>query len=303
MRWLWVFLCFSITQAQNLYVAVTANNHLGFEPEIRLENFSLDDSKINLRLAYQEAIEFGVLMRQTTSFGPAGNVALEGQASVATNGDYQLALEARGVIASLAANVKGQLFDALPERFELSKAFASNRPRYKQGLALEFGLSYRLSRNEILSAYPSIFFLQEGFAAQLEANYKRFKLLEPHDGSFLLQAYLSPEGKGYGALGFQINLNDRKLPSLSASTWLSLGSQGFLPGLKANLRQSFKSVDGELDLSLGLEPYRSDFLPYYLQASYVQALGSGHLETHLYTTLGARDISPVTLTVGYRYSF
>ena len=100
MRLLWILLCFGLSQAQTLHFAVSANGYLKIEPEIRLKNFELRDTKIDLRLAYQKAIEFGVTMRQSTSFGPVGNISLEGQADVSSAGDYHLSLNADGVIAS-----------------------------------------------------------------------------------------------------------------------------------------------------------------------------------------------------------
>jgi hypothetical protein len=295
-----LFLVLSAAQAQTLHFGLSAPL---LEPEIILEDLELSDTRIDLRLAYQETLEFGVSMSQTTSLGPVGNVALLGQADVATSGHYQVSLAAEGVIGSVAASLEGKLFKGLPGIFSLHEAFENTRPRYKAGSSLDIGLSYRLSRNQVISAYPSFYFLPEGFATKLEADYKLYKLFEPHDGSFLLQAYVSPEQKTYAALGFQFDLNDKDLPSIAASAWLSLGHQGFLPGLKASLSQSFKPIEGKLSLSLGLEPYRSDFIPYYLQASYTQALGSGVLEANLYTALGTRELAPITLKVGYGYRF
>ena len=203
----------------------------------------------------------------------------------------------------MAANLDVSLFSALPGTFEIGEAFTNTRPRFTQGSSLDIGLSYRLSRNEVLSAYPSVYFLEEGFAAKLDADFKIYKLFEPHDGTFLLQTYLSPVGHSYGAVGFQFDLNDKTLPSMAASIWLSLSHQGLLPGLKASFNQSFKSLDGKLGISLGLKPYRTDFIPYYLQASYSQAFEFGTLEAHLYSSLGAKDVAPLTLQVGYSYKF
>ena len=293
----------SNTQSQTLHFAVSATSHLGIEPELKLTQLELRGTKIDLRLAYQDVLEFGLRMRQTTSFGPVGNITLEGQADIASNGKYQLSLSADGVIGSVAANLDGHIFNTLPGTFNLSEAFETTRPHFAQGSSLGMGLSYRLSRNQVLSAYPSLYFLQEGFAATLEADFKIYKFFEPHDVSFLLQAYLSPSGKTYTALGFQFDLNEKNLPSMAASAWLSLGSQGLLPGLRASLSQSFKSTNSKLGVSLGLEPYRSDFIPYYLQASYTQAFDFGTLEANLYTALGTETVAPLTLKIGYAYKF
>lgn len=303
MRWLWLLLWLGFTQAQTLHFAVSANSYLQIEPEVKLENLDLNDTKIDLRLALQESLEFGVTLRQTTSFGPVGNVALVGQADFSSNGHYQLSLAAEGVIASVAANLGVHLFKAFPGNFDMTEAFETTRPRFKQGWGFDIGANYRLSRNEVIGASPAVYFFDEGFAATFEANYKIYKLFEPHDGTFLFQGYLSPAGHSYGAVGFQFDLNDKTLPSLAASAYLSLGQQGFLPGFKASLSQSFKSSNGKLELNLGLEPYRKDFLPYYFQASYSQNLGTGNLEANIYSALGTNDISPLTFELGYAYKF
>ena len=226
MRLFWILLCLGLSEAQTLHFAVSTNSYGHVEPEIRFTNVELKDTKIDLRLAYQAATEFGVTMRQTTSFGPVGNISLEGQADVLSTGDYQLFLNADGVIASVAANLSASLFSALPGTFDIGEAFTNTRPRFTQGSSLDIGLSYRLSRNEVLSAYSSLYFLEEGFATKLDADFKIYKLFEPHDATFLLQTYLSPVGHSYGAIGFQFDLNDKTLPSLATSVWLSLGDQG-----------------------------------------------------------------------------
>jgi hypothetical protein len=303
MRLLWIFLCFGIAQAQTLYFAVSINSLLQIEPELRLENLEFEDTKIDLRVAYQKDLEFGVAMRQSTSFGPLGNIALEGQADVSSTGQYQISLNAKGVIAALAASLGGSIFNVLPGGFQGIEAFTLSRPRFTKGSSLDMGLSYRLSRNEVLSAYPSLYFLEDGFAGKLDADYKIYKRFEPHDASFLLQTYLSPVGHHYGAVGFQFDLNDKTLPSMTASAWLGLGHQGIWPGLKASLSQTFKSIDGKLGISLGLEPYRTDFIPYYFQASYSQHFDFGVLEAHLYSSLGTEHMSSVGFQVGYAYKF
>jgi hypothetical protein len=172
-----------------------------------------------------------------------------------------------------------------------------------KGSSIDMGLSYRLSRTQVLSAYPSLYFFDEGFAAKLEVDYKLYKFFDPNDASFLLQAYVSPDHKAFGAIGFQFDLNEKNLPSIAASAWLSLGHQGLLPGAKASLTQSFKTIDSRLNLSLGLEPYRSDFIPYYLRATYTHSVGVGVLEANVYTALGARGMAPLTVNIGYTYKF
>jgi hypothetical protein len=297
-----IALC-TIIQAQNLNFTVSLNSDLEFEPEIILENLELRDTKIDLRLAYQHGLEFGLAMRQTTSFGPVGTVALAGFADVSSAGHYQLSLNADGVIGPVAARLGGQLFKALPGDFDIAEAFETTRPRYMKGSSIDMGLSYRLSRTQVLSAYPSLYFFDEGFAAKLEVDYKLYKFFDPNDASFLLQAYVSPDHKAFGAIGFQFDLNEKNLPSIAASAWLSLGHQGLLPGAKASLTQSFKTIDSRLNLSLGLEPYRSDFIPYYLRATYTHSVGVGVLEANVYTALGARGMAPLTVNIGYTYKF
>jgi hypothetical protein len=303
MRLVWIILWLGFVQAQTFHVGLSTDHQFVIEGELRLENLELRDTKINVRLALQQAVEFGVTMHQTSSFGPVGNIALQGQADVASSGDYQLALHADGVLGSVAANLGGQIFNSLPGDFSIAEAFDDMRPRFSKGSSLNLGVSYRLSRTQVISANPAIYFVDQGFAASLDADYKIYKLFDPNDATFLLGLYTSPVGHSYATLGFQFDLNQKNLPSITAAGYLSLGSQGLLPGVTASLSQKLKSTDAKLGLTLGLEPYRSDFVPYYLTAFYLRDFETGTLEANLYSALATNNLAPITLKVSYAYKF
>jgi hypothetical protein len=298
----------ALAQAQDLEFGIFFNTDALVEPELKLTKLDMSGVDVNLRLAggISGPIEFGVKMRQDTSLSALGNVTVQAQYDVSTFGQAQFLLHANGVIGSVAASVGWQIFNALPGAFDYAEAFSDMRPRLLgDGLAFDLGASYRLNRTLILSAYPSLYFVSgDGLGGRLNADLRLAKLFDPNDASILLLGYLEPGAEtNFVAFGFEFDFNERSLPPIVASVWLGAGSNGFAPGLRASISQSLNSIKAKYGAEVGLEPYRTDIMPYRLNGFYEQQLGSGKLRGDVFGALGDESVPALTLKASYALPF
>lgn len=299
---------FSLSQAQELGFGVFLNTDFRLEPEITLRDLDLSDVNLELRLAggISGPIEFGARLRQDTSSGPLGNSRVQAQYDFSTLGGTQFLLQANGVIGPVAANAGWQIFNTLPGDFDFAEAFTDVRPRLAvNGMAFDLGASYRINRTLIVSAYPSLYLVSgDGLGFRLNADLRFARLFDPNDASVLLLGYLEPGGESsFAAFGFEFDFNERSLPPIVASAWLGAGSNGFAPGLRASISQRLPDINASYGAELGLEPYRTDIMPYRLNGFYEQEFGNGNLRGDVYAALGDETVPPLTLKVSYALPF
>ncbi len=297
-----------LVSAQELEFRLFVNTDLRFEPEVKLTDLAMSGVDVELRLAggISGPLEFGAKLRQDTSFSALGNVTVQTQYDVSTSGGTQFLLEANGVIGSVAANAGWQIFNTLPGEFDFAEAFTDVRPRLSgSGMAFDLGASYRLSRTLILSAYPSLYLVSgDGIGGRLSADLRLAKVFDPNDASLLLLAYLEPGGESnFAAFGFEFDFNERSLPPIVASAWLGAGSRGFAPGLRASISQRLSDIAASYGAELGLEPYRTDIMPYRLSGFYEQELGGGKLRGDVFASLGDESVPALTIKASYALPF
>ncbi len=303
-----LFTFFTLAQAQYLEFGVFLSSDFWLEPEVKLTDLDMSGVDVELRLAgvMSGPLEFGAKFRQDTTLGPVGNVTIQTQYDVSTSGQTQLLLQANGVVGSVAANIGWQIFNSLPGEFDFTEAFSDVRPRLNgNGMAFDAGATYRINRTLILSAYPSLYFVSgDGLGLRLNADLRLAKLFDPNDASILLLGYLEPGGESnFAAFGFEFDLNERSLPPIVASAWLGAGSKGFGPGLRASISQSLTNLDARYGAEFGLEPYRTDIMPYRLNGFYEQELGSGKFRGDIFAAFGDESVPPLTLKVSYALPF
>ena len=309
-------ICLGLTSvvAQDLTFGVSVNSDLLFEPELRLTALDFDDGKVGLRLAggISGPVELGVTARTTQSFGPVGNIIFYGQGDVNTDGAFQVALSAEGVIASVAASVKTSLFTTEPGAFDITEAYSADaRPFLLQDGTADFGLGlalsarYRVNRSLIVSGYPEFYLSDSGGAGlRVRGEGRLVRLNGPDDLYLLGLGYLNPAGGDFAAVGAEYALNRRSFPQGSAALWLGYGPDGVLPGGSVRLEQPLRSIDARLSLALAAEPYRTDILPYRAGVEFDKGLGTGTLQAALYGTLdNEEDVPPVTFDLSYTLSF
>jgi hypothetical protein len=304
---------YAFSQAQELGFGVFLDTDVLLEPELTLKDLDMSGVKVELRLAggISGPIEFGAKLRQDSSSGVLGNTRIQAQYDFSTLGGTQFLLQANGVIGPVAANAGWQIFNTLPGSFDFAEAFSDVRPRLQgSGMAFDVGASYRINRTLIASAHPSLYLVSgESLGVRLNANLRLAKLFDPNDASVLLLGYLEPGGESsFAAFGFEFDFNERSLPPIVASAWLGAGSNGFAPGLRASITQRLAGINASYGAELGLEPYRTDIMPYRLSGYYEQGLGGGNLRGDVYAALGndgigENSVPPLTLKVSYALPF
>lgn len=286
----------SLSQAQTLSIGSSVTSTVLVEPEIELSNFEFEGSKLGFRLAggISGPLEFGLSVRNTTTFGPLGNVIINANAQANTNASFNVNLEASGVIGPVAAVIDSSLSNTNRGSFKLEDAYMLEAPNSfaSQTLNATLDLSgrYRLERSLILDASVGTSYLNEsGWGANLSSSLSFLKLLDKDDGIVTLKTYASPGFQAaYGALGFGYDVNRRDWPSLVATVWLGYGSNGFWPGLSFQASQTFKETNAKIGAEFTLEPYLLDNLTLRGIAFYEQDFDVGSLKASLgasYTTL------------------
>lgn len=281
------------------------------ELDLTLTGLDLGRSKGGFRVAggVAEPLELSVSLRETTSFGPVGNLLVHSSANLDSTGRFEFAFGAEGVVAMVAARAQLSLFTAEVGRFELAEAFEEARPFLLEplldfGVALDLGGSYRVNRGLIVSAAPSLYLTDaEGLGGRLALEGRFAKVLGPDDLRARALAYVSPEGEAFGALGLEYGLNRRGLPSGRLTLWAGLNG-AFAPGASLQLSQTLKAWGGSYSLLVAAEPYRLDVLPYRAALTYRQSLGPGALEASFYGTLSPRiSVPAASFRLGYLLPF
>jgi hypothetical protein len=303
-----VFCLSVLASAQELNFGVFLNTNIALEPEVKLTDVDLSGVDVELRLAglISGPLEVGVKMRQDTSSSVLGNTRIQAQYDFSTLGGTQFLLQANGVIGPIAANAGWQIFNTLPGTFDFAEAFTDVRPRISgSGMAFDLGATYRINRNLIASAYPSLYLVSgEGLGFRLNADLRFARLFDPNDASVLALGYLEPGNESsFAAFGLEFDLNERNLPPIVASAWLGAGSRGFAPGLRASISQNLEDIGGRYGAEVGLEPYRTDIMPYRLNGFYEQGIGGGSLRGDVFVAFGDESVAPLTLKASYALPF
>ncbi|MGL4609921.1 MAG: hypothetical protein ACRCYY_09595 [Trueperaceae bacterium] len=298
----------SFSSAQTLGFGVAFNTEARLEPELTLSDFDFPKFDLELRLAglISGPLEFGVKMRQDRSSGPLGNAMVQAHYDFSSEGQTQFLLEARGVFGPISASAGWQIFNTLPGTFNLDEAFRDIRPRLEgTGMVFDLGVSYRLSRTLIVSAAPSLYTVaDQGLAFRLNADLKFAKLFNPNDASIVVLGYSAPNNEtSFAAIGFEIDVNERTLPPMVASVWVGAGTEGVAPGVRGSFRQTIPELNAQYGAELGLEPYRTDTMPYRLSSFYEQELWQGKIRGDLHVGLDDPNVAPVTLKVSYALPF
>lgn len=282
------------------------------ELDLTLTDLDLGQSKGGFRVAggVAEPLELGVSLRETTSFGPVGNLIVHSSANLDSTGRFEFAFGAEGVVAMVAARAQISLFTAEVGRFEPAEAFEEEarpfllEPPLDFGAALDLGGSYRVNRGLIVSAAPSLYLTDaEGLGGRLALEGRFVKAVGPDDLRARGLTYISPEGEAFGALGLEYGLNRRGLPSGLLTLWAGLNGH-FSPGASLQLSQTLKAWGGSYSLLVAAEPYRLDVLPYRAALTYRQSLGPSALEASFYGTLSPRiSVPAASFRLGYSLPF
>lgn len=213
-------------------------------------------------------------LRQTTGFGPLGNVIIDVDAAGSIAGPALFTVAGRASLGPVALRLRpfissGQEltrlrsadpgFQALP--------YSSGPPVW----GVQLGASWRLSRDLMLVADPALVFGARGSALQLPLEVQLRAFAGPHDLRLLVTGLIpftssEQELTAWSAAGAGLRINRQR--AAAWELWLFYGGNGVSqsPGIGFSIQEAVGG--GTLLAGLRLEPYRSDLRPLQLHASW-----------------------------------
>lgn len=206
----------------------------------------------------------GVGFSLNRTFGPLGNVIIEGWGALAT-GDTGLVGEAsvgaRGLLGPVAMRLTATAFGAPPYYFRPRELTAMERPHL---LGASFGLSshvsWRVNRELIIELSPEWYQSRAGSALRLETTLRLLRLFGSNDARMVIQGYRAPGGDGGSiAGGGGVTLKQRGAPDIDLLLTVGASRNGVWPGVSASLAQVAGGARYSLDAAV--EPYRLDVPP------------------------------------------
>lgn len=249
----------SFGQSLQLSVSGGLQGHL----QLALLDQPISNGRASLGVHYGPSFGAALQLRNTTTFGPIGNVILDFDASYNFGSGHAVSLAARGSAGPVALRLRGVTAAGDTTR-PLRPVDPVFQPLHAPGTgaawSVQLGATYRLNRGLQLLADPTLLELGSGPAllVPLEAQFSR--LWDGHDLRLALTG-LMPLGEsamgawGAGGVGLRIN----RARASSWNTWLLFGAgpSGFSPGLRLEVQESLNRA-GTIAASLQLEPYRTD---------------------------------------------
>jgi hypothetical protein len=221
------------------------------------------------------ALGVGTAWRRTMTFGPLGNVIVEGGAALGLAPDaagpaLRTALGVRGTVAAVAISLALEAGNAAPAAIEpgrppppdprgqaalreidaLRSRFALAPSAWDAGARL--GLTYRIDRDVTLAVDASVRSLDAEPYLAVVAALRRARIEADVDGSLAVQleAFGGATGFALGAGAFHA---PRRGPASLARLWFGAGPEGVRPGVEATWTQ--RAGAGELRLQVDWRPW------------------------------------------------
>lgn len=214
-------------------------------------------------------------LRQTTAFGPVGNLIMELRAAGSTNREFAASLVGRGVAGPAALRFRLSTEHSGLAPLQLAGPPADQFPQ-RPGLSglhqsVELGVTYRASPTLILLADPGVYFTEAGVSWRLNLEARLLRQAGRDDLIFALEGVKLPtaESGGHAALRISRQLNPRRAAPWTFSVLFGAGPDYVGPGLRVQGSSVLKH-NGELTLSASLEPWRKDRTPVQLQLELLQ---------------------------------
>jgi hypothetical protein len=252
--------------AQTRSLGVLAGDH-GTSLLLRVTGLQEGDLQVDAWARGGPGLAFGALWRGSSTFGPAGNVVIEG------GGDVVLApgapalrgwAGARGVIGPLAASLRldagsddGDEFEPLARSDAGRRALGLSRGAWDAGARLS--VTYRLDRDTILSAEPRVRVGGGAWMTSASLAVRRAGVADE------LDLWLGAEGgvrAGQSSLALALGTVwvRRREPDSWLRLWLGYDGLHWLPGVEALV--AGRAPGASWSLSAGYVPHRLDARPW-----------------------------------------
>lgn len=240
---------------------------------IALTDFALPAGRASLGIWWQRSPGLSVHLRNTTQFGPLGNVIIDADGSVATDGRYLLRLSARGSLGPVAVRLRGWAADSddLPAVRPPDSNFGQPAPlRGRPALGVQAGASWRVSRALTVSVDPSLD-LRAGSGTLLLPLQLQLPRIAggPHE-LILNVTTLVPFGPAapavWSAAGAGLRIDRGRAAAWQLLLQLGGNADWFSPGLSFTVQDDL--AGGTVQASLQLEPWRQEATQLDLQAAW-----------------------------------
>ena len=271
--------------AQSLRFSVAGPT--AFTGQLALVDFPLTNGRGSVGLHFASAPGLSVHLRNTTTFGPLGNVIVDLDAAAAADGRFSAALAARGALGPVAVRLRlhaanTDLLPLLRSRDGSLAAIAPSRESLLWGV--QAGGTWRLSRELLLVFEPAWIAGSQGGALLLPFELQLPRFRDGNDLRLRVSTML-PLGEpaafnsAWSAAGAGLRIDRGR--QAAWDVWLMLGGNAGLlsPGLAFGVQESL--AGGLLRVSVRAEPWRSDLPLVDIESVWSRPFGDSVLEASL----------------------
>lgn len=261
---------------------------------------------VDLAVTVADAAQLDFALSENRAFGPLGNVVIELDAALRTDGAAQAELTARGVVGPAALRVALAAFSHDADRFDPLAAVTGERPRFRAlaageaGYGLRMAGSGRLNRSLVLEVDPEVYLVGGGFATRADLRLRWLRAFADNELRLLLSGYRAPQASSaHVALGAGLVLGRGRAPDWHFTLSAGLAGDRLLPGGSVELTE--RLANGHVvSVFAAAEPYRSDLAAYRAHGTYQAGIGPGTLLVGAHAAaFGAQGGASYGLSVGY----
>ncbi len=255
--------------------------------QLALLDQRLPSGRASLGVHYRGGLGVAVHLRNTTTFGPLGNVIVDLDALAEIAAGVDLAASARATAGPFALRLRAHVATApgLPRLREDDGNFPA---RPAAGTApvwgVQLGATYRASRELQVLFDPSLVAVTDGLSLLLPLELQLQRFLGDQDLRLQVSTLvpLTRAGGGtvaWSAAGAGIRIDRGRAAAWNA--WLLVGgnSRFLSPGFRLGIQDAL--AGGQLRASLWLEPWRSDLEPLRLRVQWDGPVSGVELAVHL----------------------
>jgi hypothetical protein len=263
MRILVILLLASTASGQTITLNLISGNR---PPALVVEvnNISIETLKLNFGVTLASVAQIRLTLRDSNSFGPFGNLVLEGSASISNNRKYLLDISGQAVFGPVAARARIALGNSAQSQFLPELRFSTRPPTVLGGLddhwqKLNLGLNYRASRGLLLKISPSIFLTAGNLGGSVRAVAHFHRLFGVNSLELEAEGHIDRSvGNRHFDVGATYVTSQRYSPKWSLGILAGIGNAGLKLGTRLRGTQSLRN-GGSIAVTLASEPYRNDF--------------------------------------------
>lgn len=247
--------------------------------QVALLDQRIEGGHASLGVHYRSAPGLALHLRNTTTFGPIGNVIVDFDGAATAGNGWYASLAARATAGPVALRLRGLALDGdgQPLLREPDPSFGPTVRSHGQLVwGVQLGATYRASRELQLLFDPSLLGGGRGLALLLPLEVQLARFWNGHDLRLqvagLLPFHSGGDLQAWTSAGLGLRINRDRAASWNA--WFLLGgtTSRFSPGVSLDVQQS--TGQGAVSGSLRLEPWRNDSAPLNLRLAWQGELGN-----------------------------